>query len=182
MRAPEVFLGEPCTEPLQVWAVAAMLLFWIKPGILGAWDSPHPLINEAWCMAKIKRLFPHRDIPTPDEIDRHTLKAAIQSARRFNKEVPDLQAISSFDVEIRKVEVLQPFGDLLRLMFVADPVERPSASSVLASSSFRSFYTTFTDHDQQHVSQERKHYSVHGEDTNGSKVKGGHVTDDASNM
>jgi hypothetical protein len=26
MRAPEVFLGQACTEPSQVWAVAAMLL------------------------------------------------------------------------------------------------------------------------------------------------------------
>ncbi|CAI7660722.1 unnamed protein product [Penicillium palitans] len=58
MRAPEVFLGEPCTEPSQVWAVAAMLLCWIKPGLLGAWGSPLDLINEAWSMAKIKRLFP----------------------------------------------------------------------------------------------------------------------------
>ncbi|KAG4440058.1 hypothetical protein IFR05_004451 [Cadophora sp. M221] len=58
MRAPEVFLGHACSEPSQFWAVAAMLLCWIKPGVLGAWDSPHLLINKAWSMAKIKRLFP----------------------------------------------------------------------------------------------------------------------------
>ncbi|KAI1502223.1 hypothetical protein F5X99DRAFT_408402 [Biscogniauxia marginata] len=42
MRAPEVFLGEACTEPSQVWAVAAMMLCWIKPHVLGADVGPHP--------------------------------------------------------------------------------------------------------------------------------------------
>ncbi|KAJ5202317.1 hypothetical protein N7449_004396 [Penicillium cf. viridicatum] len=53
IRAHEVFLGKACTEPSQVWAVAVMLLCWLKPGVLGVWDSPYPLINEAWSMAKI---------------------------------------------------------------------------------------------------------------------------------
>ncbi|KAK0114848.1 hypothetical protein ONS96_013330 [Cadophora gregata f. sp. sojae] len=74
MRAPEVFLGQACTEPSQVWAVAAMLLCWIKPGILGTWDSPHFLIDEAWSMAKIKRLFPSWDLPNPDEVERYPLE------------------------------------------------------------------------------------------------------------
>ena len=52
MRAPEVCLGQACTEPSQVWAVAAMVLCWVKPGILGEWDSPHFLIDKAWSMAK----------------------------------------------------------------------------------------------------------------------------------
>ncbi|PWY66567.1 hypothetical protein BO83DRAFT_451749 [Aspergillus eucalypticola CBS 122712] len=43
MHAPEVFLGHACAKPSQVWAVAAMLLCWINPGVLGVWDSPHPL-------------------------------------------------------------------------------------------------------------------------------------------
>ncbi|XHF99305.1 hypothetical protein AWENTII_002812 [Aspergillus wentii] len=83
MRAPEVFLGQACTEPSQVWAVAAMLLCWIKPDVLGVWDCPHYLVNEAWCMAKIKRLFPEWNIPTPDTVEGHCLKAAVGSAERF---------------------------------------------------------------------------------------------------
>ncbi|KAF1991508.1 hypothetical protein K402DRAFT_126811 [Aulographum hederae CBS 113979] len=74
MRAPEVFVGQPCTEPSQVWAVAAMLLCWIKAGVMGQWDSPHWLIDDAWCMAKIKRLFPDWKIPTPDEFERKSSK------------------------------------------------------------------------------------------------------------
>jgi hypothetical protein len=44
MRAPEVWQGQPCTEPSQVWALAAMLLCWMKPGILGTWRCPIPMI------------------------------------------------------------------------------------------------------------------------------------------
>ncbi|KAB8215211.1 hypothetical protein BDV33DRAFT_195434 [Aspergillus novoparasiticus] len=133
------YLGQPCKEPSQVWAVATMLLCWIKPGILGTWDSPHPLINEAWCMAKIKRLFPHWRIPTPNEVTRAILKAAVKSASYFSKAVPELQVNLPFDQEIQKVEMPQQLSDLLRFMLVVNPVDRPSPSSVLASREFRSF-------------------------------------------
>lgn len=133
MRAPEVFLGQACAEPSQAWAIAAMLLCWIKPGVLGVWDSPHPFINDAWCMAKIKRLFPHWKIPHSDDVEGHSLKAAVDAAKSFSKEVSELQAISPLCEEIRKVEMPRQLRDLLRLMLVVDPVQRPSASSVLAS-------------------------------------------------
>jgi len=139
MRAPEVFLGQACEAPSQVWAVAAMLLCWIKPGILGIWDSPHPLINEAWCMAKIKRLFPHWNIPNPEDVDGHSLKATVSSAESLSKEVPDLQMIAPLDEVTKKLEMPQSLRDLLRFMLVLNPVERPSASSVLASREFRAF-------------------------------------------
>jgi hypothetical protein len=99
MRAPEVFLGQACAEPAQVWVLTVMLLCWIKAGVLGAGDSPHPFINEAWCMVKIKRLLPCWHIPTPDEVERPTLKSAVKSAIRFSKEEKILQAISPFDKE-----------------------------------------------------------------------------------
>ncbi|KAE9980579.1 hypothetical protein EG328_000216 [Venturia inaequalis] len=141
MRAPEVFLGQACTEPSQVWAVAAMLLCWIKPGILGAWDSPHFLIDKAWSMAKIKRLFPNWNIPTPDEVEGDSLKVAVRSARRMSQEEPGLQVIPPLEEEMRGVEMPQQLRDLLRLILVVDPSERPSASSVLASKEFRAFET-----------------------------------------
>jgi hypothetical protein len=93
MRAPEVFLGHACTEPSQVWAVAATFLSWIRPAVLGEWDSPHVLINKAWSMAKIKRLFPNWKIPTPNEVEGDVLKAAVNSARHMSREEPALQAI-----------------------------------------------------------------------------------------
>jgi serine/threonine protein kinase len=139
MRAPEVFLGQACAEPSQIWAVAAMLLCWIRPGVLGVWNSPNPLINEAWCMAKIKRLFPHWNLPSSDEVKGHTLKAAVDSAGSLSKEVLGLQEIVPFDEETKKVEMPQQLRDLLRLMLVPNPVKRPSASSVLASTEFRAF-------------------------------------------
>ncbi|CAG8937788.1 unnamed protein product [Penicillium salamii] len=139
MRAPEVFLGQACTEPSQVWAVAAMLLCWIKPGVLGIWNNPLPVTNAAWCMAKIRRLFPHWNIPSSDEVDDCSLKVAVDSAKSLSKAVPDLQAILPFDEEAKKVEMPQQLRDLLRFMLVPNPVERPSASSVLASREFRAF-------------------------------------------
>ncbi|KAL3477402.1 hypothetical protein BJX99DRAFT_269811 [Aspergillus californicus] len=140
MRAPEVFLGQACTKLSQVWAIAAMLLCWIKPGTFGVRDSPHSLLNEAWSMAKINRLFPHWNIPTPDEVDRDILKAALDSANRFsdNDELSELQAILPLDREIQEIEMPQELRDL-RLMLVVNPIGRPSASSVLASKEFRAF-------------------------------------------
>lgn len=139
MRAPEVFLGQACTEPSQVWAVAAMLLCWIRPGVLGVWDSPHPLINEAWSMAKIKRLFTHWSIPTPNEVEGHSLKAAVNSAKSLSEETSELQAILPLDEETQKVEMPQQLRDLLRFMLIPNPAKRPSASSVMASTEFQAF-------------------------------------------
>ena len=136
MRAPEVFLGQSCTGTSQVWAVAAMILCWIKPGILGVADSPSPIINEAWCMAKLLRLFPRWEFPSPDEFERPSLKASVKSASRI-KEMEEMQHISSLEEEMTKLEIPQELRDLLRLMLVTDPSKRPSASFVLASAEFR---------------------------------------------
>ncbi|KAL7626844.1 hypothetical protein AAE478_003618 [Parahypoxylon ruwenzoriense] len=139
MRAPEVFLGQACTEPSQVWAVAAMLLFWIKPGVLGSRDSPHFLLDGSWSMAKIKRLFPDWNIPAPDQAEGPSLQAAVKSARRMSEEEPELQAILPFEEETRKVMIPQQMGDVLRLMLVVNPDRRPLASSVLESTEFQAF-------------------------------------------
>lgn len=88
-------------------------------------------------MAKIKRLFPDWNIPDPGEVEGHSLKAAVKSARRMSEE--ELQDILPFDEEIRKVELPQHLRDLLRLMLVVNPDQRPSASSVLASAEFQAF-------------------------------------------
>jgi serine/threonine protein kinase len=139
MRAPEVFLGHAYTKISQVWAIAATLLCWIKPGILGIWDSPHYLINEAWSMAKIKRLFPHWHIPTPDEVEVDELKIAVQHAVNMSKEVPELLDILPLEQIMQAIEMPQELKNLLCLMMVVDPSARPSASSILASRDFRVF-------------------------------------------
>ena len=93
------------------------------------WDSPHPFVNGAWCMAKIKRLFPHWKIPHSDTVEGHSLKAAVDAASSSSKEVSELQLISPLCEELRKVDMPQQFRDLPRLMLVVDPVQRPSVSS-----------------------------------------------------
>lgn len=118
----EDFLGQLCAEQSQVWAAATMLLCWIKPGALGAWDSPHSLINEAWFMAKIKRLFPDWNMLAPDKVEDPLLKVAVNSAEQYSEEVPELQAISRFYKEARKIDMLQQLRDLLRFMLVPNPV------------------------------------------------------------
>lgn len=139
MRAPEVFLGQPCAKLSQVWAVAALLLCWIKPGVLGAWDSPHPLINDAWCMAKLRRLFPGWHIPTPEQVERPTLKSAVESAVILSEDEEGPRWIAPFDEETQKFEIPDQLIDLLRLMLVVDPRQRPSASAVLESKEFKAF-------------------------------------------
>ncbi|KAJ5158230.1 uncharacterized protein N7500_007881 [Penicillium coprophilum] len=137
MRAPEVFLGQPCAEPSQVWAVAAMLLCWIKPGVLGIWGSTHFLLNVPWSMAKVKRLFPDWKIPTPDEVDGDFLKVSVSIAKSLGENMPELQALLPFDQETQNIEMPNQLRDLLRFMLIPNPAERPSASSVLASKELR---------------------------------------------
>jgi serine/threonine protein kinase len=139
MRAPEVFLGQACTGQSQVWAVAAMLLCWIKPNVLGNADSPHPLVDAAWCMAKINRLFPDWDFPTPDEVEGPVLQAAVKAAKRMSQEDSPMQAILPIKEEMQKVEMPQQLRDLLVFMLVINPDKRPSASAVLASKEFLAF-------------------------------------------
>lgn len=91
-------------------------------------------------MAKIKRLFPNWYIPSPDEVERPTLKSAVEFAVRFSEEEPIPQAISPFEEETQKVKIPEQLRVLLRLMLVVNPDERPSASAVLASREFRAFH------------------------------------------
>lgn len=91
-------------------------------------------------MAKIRRLFPGWVIPSPDEFERATLKAAVEIAVRLSEEGPIPQAICPFE-ETRKVEMPEQLRDILRLMLVVNPGDRPSASDVLASREFRAFQT-----------------------------------------
>ncbi|KAL6705598.1 hypothetical protein ACN47E_006545 [Coniothyrium glycines] len=139
MRAPEVYLGHACTSSSQVWAIAATLLCWIRPRILGVSDSPHSLIHEAWSMAKLKRLFPHWHVPAPDEVDIHRLKHPVEYSVKLSEQVPELLDIPPLEQMMQAIEMPQELRDVLRLMMAVDPGARPCASSVLASREFRTF-------------------------------------------
>lgn len=90
-------------------------------------------------MAKIKRLFPHWRIPTPDEVEVNELKIAVEHAVNMSKEVPKLLDILPLEQMMQAIEIPQGLRDLLRLMMVVDPSVRPSALSVLTSRDFRGF-------------------------------------------
>lgn len=131
MRAPEVYEGRPYVHSSQIWACAAMLLCWMKPGILGAVGSPGGMFNEGWCIAKIRRLFPDwTPLPTEDSI----VQAEFEFSDDLIKEPPpDLESISPLEDEMRKINMQPEVRDLLRFLLVIDPGKRPSATEVLAS-------------------------------------------------
>ncbi|KKZ61070.1 hypothetical protein EMCG_04314 [[Emmonsia] crescens] len=134
MRAPEVWQGQACTEPSQVWALAAMLLCWIKPGILGTPGCPMPLLNETWCIAKLMRLLPSWTIPPLEDENRQN---EFNLAKALNERtLPQLCQMSVLEDEILKVDMPTELRDLLQLMLVVNPDERPSATHVLASKEF----------------------------------------------
>lgn len=134
MRAPEVWQGQACTEPSQVWALAAMLLCWIKPGVLGTPGCPMPLLNETWCIAKLMRLFPSWTIPPLEDENRQN---EFNLAKTLNEQtLQQLNQISVLEDEMLKVDMPTELRDLLQLMLVVNPDERPSATHVLASKEF----------------------------------------------
>jgi len=139
MRAPEVFLGKSCYGPSQVWAIAAMVLVWMKRKLLGSSDAPHPILAKPWSMAKLRRLFPDWKFPNADQITTHELRAAIQISERESREEEVMLEISPLPEEMRKMEIPKQLRDLLSFMLVTDPEVRPSASDVLASSEFHAF-------------------------------------------
>ncbi|OOF91832.1 hypothetical protein ASPCADRAFT_133908 [Aspergillus carbonarius ITEM 5010] len=136
-RAPEIFLLQPCTSPAQVWSVGATILYWIRPGILGPAGVFNPIIDEAWCMAKLKRLFPEWNIPAPEGVVDAEYRSKLYAARGFCQEIEQLMGISSVEGELRRMGVPKEVRDVVRLMMVLDPGERPLAREVLESKEMR---------------------------------------------
>ncbi|OJD12621.1 hypothetical protein ACJ73_09319 [Blastomyces percursus] len=134
MRAPEVWQGQPCTQPSQVWALAAMLLCWMKPGILGTWGCPSPIIRESWCIAKLMRLFPSWTVPP---LDNDVRQCEFNLAKALIDDPPSaLEKISVLQDELRKVDMPIELMNLLHFMLIVNSDERPSAFHVLASKEF----------------------------------------------
>ncbi|ODH35395.1 hypothetical protein ACO22_02918 [Paracoccidioides brasiliensis] len=135
MRAPELWQGQPCTQPSQVWALAAMLLCWMKPGILGTGGCPTPMIRESWCIAKLMRLFPSWTVPPLDNDVRQcefSIWPKLSSTilhQRWNR---FLFWRMSCEIVHMPIELI----NLLHFMLIVNPDERPSAIHVLASNEF----------------------------------------------
>lgn len=90
-------------------------------------------------MAKLRRLFPGWHIPTPEQVERPTLKSAVESAVLLSEEEEGPQWIAPFAEETHKLKMPDQLRGLLRLMLVVDPRQRPSASAVLESKEFKAF-------------------------------------------
>ena len=134
MRAPEVFCGHACVHRSQIWALAATILHWIKPGILGPSGSPWLITREGWCVARLMRLFPGWAGPpianTALQCDFEIGKALVAECE------PSIACTSSMEDEMQSLGMLPELETVLRGMFVVDPDKRPSAAQVLASEAF----------------------------------------------
>ncbi|KAH9894621.1 kinase-like domain-containing protein [Xylariomycetidae sp. FL2044] len=136
MRAPEVYEGRRGVSRSQIWACAATLLCWMKPGILGVFGNPFSFTEEAWSIAKIRRLFPDWS-PSP-VVDKPVEQANFRAAQDFIELLPpDLEKISPLDDELQTITMLPEVRDLIRYLFVPDVKERPSAAEALASEPFK---------------------------------------------
>lgn len=144
LRAPEVYLEQPCGPSSQVWATAAMFFCWVKPSVWGSANRLHGVcFDEVWAMVKIKSLFPNWDLPNLDGIPTHMrlhrkVKLVRQSAE-CDKDARPPGMVSSFDQEVQEVGMPEELKKLLRFMLVPNAAERPLASTVLASQELRAF-------------------------------------------
>ena len=134
-RAPEVFQGHQFVQRSHVWACAAMVLWSIKPNIIGLQGNPSgDLSAEAWCIAKLMRLFPGwTGPPNPEDIPQLQFKYA----QEFLEDgYPDLTGIDSLGKELQTTGILPELEDLLLYMLVPDPEQRPWPADVLNSDQF----------------------------------------------
>lgn len=133
MRAPEVFEGRPCVHRSQVWACAAMLLSWMKPGILGTAGNTNPLFHNSWCIAKIRQLFPDW---RPSPINDSVIQAEFKLSEELIEDFTEIRNVSSLENEMQTVFMLPEVSDLLRRLFVVDSEKRLSAEEALKSNEF----------------------------------------------
>lgn len=84
-------------------------------------------------MVQLRRLFPRSHIPTSEQVERPTLRSAVESAVLLSEDEQGPQWIAPLAEETQKVQIPDQLSDLLRLMLIVDPHRRPTASGVLES-------------------------------------------------
>ena len=134
MRAPEVYQGLGCVHRSQIWALAATLFCWIKPGIFGIAGNKIILFRESWCIAKLMRLFPGWTGP-PIENDVRRCEFKLGKSLIEESE-PEILKVLSLEDEMQTMGIPPELRDLFRRLFVVNPDDRPSASEVLASEEY----------------------------------------------
>ncbi|KAG4431832.1 hypothetical protein IFR05_012694 [Cadophora sp. M221] len=138
MRAPEVWQGYSCTHRSEVWSLAATVLAWAKPGILGTAGIKDGVWPELWCIANLMRAFPKwTALPATSRVNELTWECVKALSDAKDPDRPGRQYIEVSRLD----EELQNFSDetakMLRYLHVADPKIRPEAASALLSSEFQ---------------------------------------------
>jgi serine/threonine protein kinase len=165
-RAPEVWTAVRCYHKSDVWSAAALvsihsflfigrkttegrktkILKWLDTDLLGDHDLKPPFLPMSWSLAKIMCLFgPDRLIPPPPEADEASQRCfewAKQLVVAKSGDRPDELILGTPPYEAwaecaRDAGIPREVLDVVGLMAVVDPSERPSASQVLASSKFQ---------------------------------------------
>ncbi|PYI09520.1 hypothetical protein BO78DRAFT_427446 [Aspergillus sclerotiicarbonarius CBS 121057] len=90
-------------------------------------------MEEAWCMVKLKRLFPDWYIPAPKEVQGIDLQNTVYAVAGLSSDGDLLQRISPLEEELKKLGLARELTDLLVYMLVLDPRKRPSVREVLGS-------------------------------------------------
>ncbi|KAH9224447.1 kinase-like domain-containing protein [Leptodontidium sp. 2 PMI_412] len=160
-RAPEVWTRVSCFHKADVWSIAAMILQRFDPNILSNADNiGKTLIHSmAWCLAKIILLFDPscNSIPPPSDVDK-TLQAYFKLAQNLTKtqaeensdelllQIPSFEvwADLAMDVGIPKVVL-----DVIRLLAVPNPTNRPSALQALQSPEYKTLQKAAAEYGNQ---------------------------------
>lgn len=93
-----------------------------------------PEYCEAWCIAKLMRLFPDWTDPSVTT-DVHQCEFDLAKAYITENEL-GIVKIGPLEVELQMVEMLPELRNLLLRLFVVDPKERLSAAKVLVSEEY----------------------------------------------
>lgn len=130
MRAPEVWRGLACLHQSEIWALAAMLLVWMNPGILGASGINGYITVPIWSIAKLMLLFPGwKEPPSNRGFCRDEFEIAELLSNEPDSERPGKKRVevASLEEEMRNMLLPMALQDLLRVLLVPEPEMRPSA-------------------------------------------------------
>ena len=112
-----------------------MVLWSIKPSIIGLRGNIlGSLSAEAWCIAKLMRLFPDwTGLPVAKDLPQLQFKYAQEI---LEDGYPDITSIDSLEKELQTMSILPELKDLLLYMLIPNPEQRPWPADVLYSGQF----------------------------------------------
>lgn len=145
-RAPEVWEGCTFIYASQTWALAAMLLAWIQPGMLGVYGCKYSYEEEPWSIVKLRRLFPGWNPPPSKSFKKKKQKnqfgraeEILEDAMKYPNAFPDIRKIKPLKEELQGLGVLSELKNLLLYMLVPDVETRPLPEKVLMSDQWAAF-------------------------------------------